>query len=47
VYKRQKCRRYLKTIDLRQVAGGRLLPAERVLTAAMDVAALEAGYGAG
>jgi FdhE protein len=43
----EKCRRYLKTIDLRQVAGGRLLPAERVLTAAMDVAALEAGYGAG
>ena len=43
----EKCRRYLKTIDLRQVAGERLLPAERVLTAAMDVAALEAGYGAG
>jgi FdhE protein len=43
----EKCHRYLKTIDLRQVAGGRLLPAERVLTAAMDVAALEAGYGAG
>jgi FdhE protein len=43
----EQCRRYLKTIDLRQVAGERLLAAERVLTAAMDVAALEAGYGAG
>jgi FdhE protein len=43
----KQCRRYLKTIDLRQVAGERLLPAERILTAAMDVAALEAGYGAG
>jgi FdhE protein len=43
----KQCRRYLKTIDLRQVAGERLLPAERVLTVAMDVAALEAGYGAG
>jgi FdhE protein len=43
----EQCRRYLKTIDLRQVAGERLLPAERVLTVAMDVAALEAGYGAG
>lgn len=42
----EQCRRYLKTIDLRQVAGERLLAAERVLTAAMDVAALEAGYGA-
>ena len=43
----EQCCRYLKTIDLRQVAGERLLPAERVLTVAMDVAALEAGYGAG
>jgi formate dehydrogenase maturation protein FdhE len=43
----EQCRRYLKTIDLRQVAGERLLAAERVLTAAMDVAALQAGYGKG
>jgi len=43
----EQCRRYLKTIDLRQVAGERLLPAERVLTVAMDVAALDAGYGQG
>jgi len=43
----EQCRRYLKTIDLRQVAGERLLPAERILTVAMDVAALDAGYGEG
>jgi len=43
----EQCRRYLKTIDLRQVAGERLLPAERVLTVAMDMAALDAGYGEG
>jgi len=43
----EQCRRYLKTIDLRQVAGERLLPAERVLTVAMDMAALNAGYGEG
>jgi FdhE protein len=43
----ERCRRYLKTIDLRQVAGERLLPAERILTVAMDVAALDAGYGQG
>ena len=43
----EQCRRYLKTIDLRQVAGERLLPVERILTVAMDVAALDAGYGEG
>jgi len=43
----EQCRRYLKTIDLRQVAGERLLAAERILTVAMDVAALNAGYGEG
>lgn len=43
----ERCRRYLKTIDLRQVAGERLLPAERILTVGMDVAALNAGYGEG
>lgn len=42
----KQCRRYLKTIDLRQVAGERLLAAERVLTVNMDVAARNAGYGA-
>lgn len=40
----ERCRRYLKTIDLREVAGERVLPAERVLTLAMDMAALKAGY---
>ena len=43
----EQCRRYLKTIDLRQVVGERLLAVERVLTVAMDVAAREAGYGTG
>lgn len=43
----ERCRRYLKTVDLRHVAGERLLAAERVLTVAMDVAALNAGYGEG
>ncbi|MGQ9572114.1 MAG: formate dehydrogenase accessory protein FdhE [Dehalococcoidia bacterium] len=43
----EQCHRYLKTIDLRQIAGERLLPAERILTVAMDVAALNAGYGEG
>jgi FdhE protein len=43
----KQCRRYLKTVDLRQVADGRLLPAERILTVAMDVAARNAGYGEG
>jgi FdhE protein len=43
----KQCRRYIKTIDLRQVADGRLLPAERILTVAMDVAARNAGYGQG
>ena len=38
------CRRYIKTIDLRQVAGERLLAAERILTLGMDLAAQEAGY---
>jgi FdhE protein len=41
----EQCRRYLKTIDLRQVRGERLLSAERVLTAGMDMAARDAGYG--
>ncbi|MGD0204918.1 MAG: formate dehydrogenase accessory protein FdhE [Dehalococcoidia bacterium] len=43
----EQCHRYLKTIDLRQAAGERLLPAERILTVVMDVAALDAGYGEG
>jgi len=38
------CRRYLKTIDLREVAGERLPATERVLTLGMDLAAQKAGY---
>lgn len=38
------CRRYLKTIDLREIARDANLAAERVLTIAMDAAAREAGY---
>ncbi len=40
------CKRYLKTIDLRQVTDERLLPVERILTAPMDVAAHKGGYSA-
>jgi FdhE protein len=43
----ERCRRYLKTIDLREAAGERCLPAERILTVGMDLAAKEAGYRAG
>lgn len=38
------CQRYLKQVDLRAAPGRVLLPVERVLTLAMDVAAREAGY---
>lgn len=40
----EQCRRYLKTIDLRETAGERCLAAERVLTVSLDAAAEEAGY---
>ena len=40
----EACRRYIKTIDLREVAGERLLAVERVLTAGMDLAAQKAEY---
>ena len=40
----ESCRRYIKTIDLREAAGERILEAERVLTVGMDLAAYEAGY---
>jgi FdhE protein len=43
----ERCRRYLKTIDLRATAAVRPLAAERVLTAGMDVAAEKAGYRGG
>jgi FdhE protein len=38
------CRRYLKTIDLREFAREVDLPAERILTIGLDVAAVSAGY---
>lgn len=44
LYVCQGCRRYLKTIDLRQAGRAILLPVERVTTVAMDAAARQAGY---
>lgn len=44
LYVCQECRRYLKTIDLRQARHAVLLPLERVTSVAMDAAALEEGY---
>lgn len=44
LYTCENCKRYLKTIDLRELAREVNLPAERVLTMATDVAALSAGY---
>jgi FdhE protein len=41
----ERCRHYLKTIDLREVAGEHPLAAERVLTAGMDAVAEGMGYG--
>ena len=43
----ESCHRYLKTVDLRETAGERLLPTERILTVGMDVAAEKAGYRGG
>jgi FdhE protein len=44
LYVCQVCNRYLKTIDMRQVSREVILPVERIITVAMDVAAREAGY---
>lgn len=43
----ERCHRYLKTVDLRETAEERLLPAERILTIDMDFAAQKAGYRVG
>jgi FdhE protein len=43
----ERCRRYLKTIDLRGAVGEHPLPAQRILTVAMDMAAEAAGYRGG
>jgi FdhE protein len=40
----EHCRRYLKTVDLRETPSDRPLAAERVLTSGMDVAAQGTGY---
>jgi FdhE protein len=40
----ERCHRYLKTVDRREAAGERLLPAERIVTVGMDFAAQKAGY---
>jgi FdhE protein len=44
LYVCQVCRRYLKTMDLREVGRRVLFPVERIATVAMDVAAQEHGY---
>jgi len=44
LYVCQECRRYLKTIDLREASRAVLLPVERVVTVAMDAAAQQEGY---
>lgn len=44
LYSCDACKRYIKTIDLRDVAGQRPLPVERILTVDMDVAAQAAGW---
>jgi len=46
LYVCEACRRYLKTMDLRQTGQSFLLAVERVLTVGMDLAAAEAGYEA-
>jgi FdhE protein len=44
LYVCQECRRYLKTIDLRQADREVLLPLERITTLALDIAARSEGY---
>jgi FdhE protein len=44
LYVCKACNRYLKTIDLREVERGVLLPVERITTVAMDAAARGEGY---
>jgi hypothetical protein len=46
LYVCEVCRRYLKTVDQRERWQVHPLAAERVLTAGMDVAAVQAGYAA-
>ncbi|MBN1317477.1 MAG: formate dehydrogenase accessory protein FdhE [Anaerolineales bacterium] len=44
LYVCDNCLRYIKVIDVREAAGDVALPAERVTTIAMDVAAQDQGY---
>jgi len=44
LYVCRACRHYLKTIDMRRVDREVLLPAERIITVAMDAAAQQEGY---
>ena len=44
LYVCKACKRYLKTIDLREVQREVLLPVERITTVAMDAAARSEGY---
>ena len=44
LYMCELCKHYLKAIDLRKAQGKVLLPVERIVTVAMDVAAQEKGY---
>jgi formate dehydrogenase formation protein len=44
LYVCDRCHRYLKTVDLRATWHRRPLPVERVLTAALDAAAVSRGY---
>ncbi len=44
LYVCDECKRYLKTVDLRQVSGKIDLTVERITTVAMDAAAISAGY---
>ncbi len=45
LYLCDRCRRYLKVIDRRELVEERRLPVERILTLPMDRAAREEGYG--
>jgi FdhE protein len=44
VYVCEQCKRYLKSIDLRQAEGDVLLPLERIVTSDLDVQARNNGY---
>ena len=44
LYVCQECKRYLKTLDLRETNRAVLLPVERIVTGAMDAAAQQKGY---